>query len=449
MDLRFKEIPQMNEVIKKFAYPKYLIKEVGNQVIDEYRKKILQSDEEFTQEDILEEIKNRLENHSAYSLKTTINATGVILHTNLGRAVLSDRAIKRINEIAQSYSNLEYNIEKGDRSSRYNHLIEIIRKITKCEDAIIVNNNAAAVFLILNTFCKDKEVILSRGELVEIGDSFRVSEIMRQSGADLVEIGSTNRTHLKDYREAINEETSALIKVHTSNYKIMGFSEEVGANELKDLAKENDLYLFEDLGSGSLIDYSRFGLSYERTVQECIKDGVDLVSFSCDKMIGSAQGGIICGRKDLIEKIKKNQLLRAFRVGKLTLAAVEASLISYIDEKKAMEEIPTAKMITMSKDELKSRADKLYHMLEDINNIHIDLVESKAKVGGGAYPVDTLDSVAIRINDENTDKLEEYLRLSKYHIITTVHDQGLYLDLRTIFEKDYEKIKEVLEEYYG
>lgn len=272
---------------------------------------------------------------------------------------------------------------------------------------------------------------------------------MRQSGADLVEIGSTNRTHLKDYREAINEETSALIKVHTSNYKIMGFSEEVGANELKDLAKENDLYLFEDLGSGSLIDYSRFGLSYERTVQECIKDGVDLVSFSCDKMIGSAQGGIICGRKDLIEKIKKNQLLRAFRVGKLTLAAVEASLISYIDEKKAMEEIPTAKMITMSKDELKSKADKLYHMLEDIKNIDIDLVESKAKVGGGAYPVDTLDSLAIRINDENTDKLEEYLRLSKYHIITTVHDQGLYLDLRTIFEKDYEKIKEVLEEYYG
>lgn len=448
MDLRFKEIPQMNEIIKLFDYPKHIVKEISNEIIEKYRQKILTTDENFSKEDIINDIENALLNHSSYSLVNTINATGVILHTNLGRAVLSKKAIDRIVDIAKSYSNLEYNIEKGKRGSRYTHLVDTIKKITNCEDAIIVNNNAAAVFLILNTFCKDKDVIISRGELVEIGDSFRISEIMKQSGANLIEVGATNRTHLVDYENAITDNTSAVIKVHTSNYKIMGFSEDVPANELKDITDDKNLYLFEDLGSGSLIDYSEYGLSYERTVQKCIEDGVDLVSFSCDKMIGASQGGIICGKKELIAKIKKNQLLRAFRVGKLTLAAVEATLISYLDEKNAKKEIPTARMISLSKDEIKEKADKLYSMLNDIKGIDIKIEESRAKIGGGAYPVDTLYSLSIAIYDKDLDKLEKHLRLSKYHIISTVHDDKLYLDVRTIFEEEFEMIKEVLIDYY-
>lgn len=448
MNENFKKIPQMNDIIKLFPYPKYLIKEISNEIIDKYRKKILEGDNNFTKEDILEEIEKDLLAYNPYSINKTINATGIILHTNLGRAVLSEKSLKRILEISHGYCDLEYDLKNGKRGSRYNHLVDLLKRITSCEDALIVNNNAAAVYLMLNTFCKGKDLIISRGELVEIGDSFRISEIMNESGANIIEVGSTNKTHLDDYERAIKSENATLMKVHTSNYRILGFSEEVKADILKNIAKENGLYLFEDLGSGSLIDYSPYGLSYERTVQECIKDGVDLVSFSCDKMIGSAQAGIICGKKKLIDKIKKNQLLRAFRVGKLTLAAVEASLISYLDEERAKIEIPTAKMITYSRKELKDKADKLYSMLGEIKNIRIGIVDSRAKIGGGAYPIDTLFSFAICIKDDNINKLEEYLRNSKYHIIATIHDNSLFLDLRTIFEFEFDNIKEVLENYY-
>ncbi|MDO4595046.1 MAG: L-seryl-tRNA(Sec) selenium transferase [Tissierellia bacterium] len=445
----YRLIPNMNILLEEFKdYPPHIVKEVSNQILDLYRNKIKENKVDFETKDILDDISNALKNYNEFSLKSTINASGVILHTNLGRAILSEKSIERINEIARGYSNLEYNLEEGKRGSRYTHLVETVKKVTGCEDAIIVNNNAAAVFLMLNTFCKAKDVVISRGELVEIGDSFRISEIMKQSGANLIEVGATNRTHLFDYEDNITENTNALMKVHTSNYKVIGFSESVGADKLKDLAKENGLYVFEDLGSGSLVDFSEYGLSYERTVQDSIKDGVDLVSFSCDKMIGSAQGGIICGKSKLIKKIKKNQLLRAFRVGKLTLAAVEATLNSYLDLDKAKKDVPTVNMITMSLVEIEQKAQKLYELLSKIKGIKLSIEKSYSKVGGGAYPEDVLESRAICIDNVNINKLEEHLRLSKYHIISTVHDDKLFLDLRCIFNDQFEMIKEVLKSYY-
>lgn len=456
MSNRYRKIPQVNDILiyfdkKNYDLPREYIKEVSNYVITSYREKLKTNPNfEIESEDIYLQIEKMLNSKSIYSLEQTINATGVVLHTNLGRAPLSKRAIDRIVVISSSYSNLEYNLDTGKRGSRYEHVIDLVKKLTGAEDALIVNNNAAAVFLMLNTLSKGKETIISRGELVEIGDSFRISEIMENSGAILVEVGATNRTHLYDYENKINDETKVLMKVHTSNYKIMGFHEDVSASELSDLISGKDIHIIEDLGSGSLIDLSRYGLSYERTVRDCINDGIDLVSFSCDKLLGGPQGGIICGNKELIQQIKNNQLLRAFRVCKLTLCALEATLIEYLDEKKVMEEIPTLKMISMNLEEIDAKAINFSNKLKNsIKNIEFEIIDSDSLVGGGAYPTEVLKSRAIAINPKtNADELEEFLRLSKYHIISNVENERILLDVRTILEDEFEKIIEILKEYY-
>lgn len=446
----YKKLPKMDEILEKFEKsPKNLLKFVAGSILNNYREKIKSGYSDFTKEEVFLEIESYLENEEYFSLKRAVNASGVIIHTNLGRSIVPKFALDRIEKISKGYMNLEYNLEKGERGSRYDHLRKILIELTGAEDALVVNNNAAAVFLMLNTFSNGTEVIVSRGELVEIGESFRVNEIMARSGAILKEVGSTNRTHLYDYENAITENTSALMKVHPSDFKVMGFTKEVKVNELLPLAKENNLLIMEDLGSGSLINMSKYGLSDERTVRDSIREGVDLVSFSCDKLLGSVQGGIIVGKKELINKIRKNQLLRAFRVGKLTIMALEATMISFLDEEVAIKEIPTLNLISKSKDEILSQAKKLYEKSKSSlgSEFEIKIEESSSKVGGGTYPVDILPSYSVSFKTKDILKFEEYLRNSRYHIISTIRDGKLYMDLRCIQDEEILMIEEILKEY--
>lgn len=445
----YKKLPQMNEILNKFSDNSQILKDIANGVLDEFREKI-KNNEDFESSDIFSEIENRYKNYSPYTLYNVINATGVILHTNLGRAVLSENSIDRVKKIATSYSNLEYDVEKGKRGSRYTHLVNIAKKLTGAEDALIVNNNAAAVFLVLNTFCRGKNAVISRGELVEIGGSFRINEIMNESGAHIVEVGATNRTHLYDYQRAIdeNEEISAIVKVHKSNFQVVGYEESVDTKDLHDLIGDRDILLYEDLGSGSLIDLTSYGFSYEKTVQDCLKDRIDLVSFSCDKLIGGSQAGIIVGKKKYIDKMKKNQLLRAFRVDKLTLASVEATLYEYLDFNKLKKENPTIRMILEDSKSVKERCEKLFNKLTKIEGFDGKIVESDGKIGGGSYPLDVKKTYSIQINYEDATKLESFLRLSRNHIISTVYNGFVHLNALTIFENQMDEIYETLKEFY-
>lgn len=447
MNNLYKELPQMNEILTKYDDNRNLVKDIANDVLDHYRNKA-KNKESFTKEDIYKDIEDKLYNYNPYSLQKMINATGVILHTNLGRAVLSEHSIDRIAEVSRNYSNLEYDIDSGLRGSRYTHLIDIVKKLTGAEDALIVNNNAAAVFLVLNTFCQNTDVLISRGELVEIGESFRIAEIMKQTGANVIEVGATNRTHLYDYEREITDEVSAIVKVHKSNFQIVGYSDEVDTKELKNLIADKDIILYEDLGSGSLIDLTPYGYSYEKTVSDCLNDGIDLVSFSCDKLIGGSQAGIIVGKKYLIAKMKKNQLLRTLRVDKLTLASVEATLLEYLDFENLKQSNPTIRMILEDKKSVKSRCNKLYKKLEKIDGIDIEMVESKGKVGGGSYPLDEKQTYSVKINTENPVDLEEFLRLSDNHIVATVQAGSVYLNALTIFDRQIPEIYETLRDYY-
>ena len=300
MENLYKKLPQMNEILNRYDENPVIVKDIANSVLDDYRAKIANK-VDFETEDIYSDIDSMINSYTPYSLYNVINATGVILHTNLGRAVLSRKSLERIEKIGSSYSNLEYDVKKGARGSRYTHLVDIVKKLTGAEDALIVNNNAAAVFLVLNTFCQGKNALISRGELVEIGGSFRISEIMKKSGANIIEVGATNRTHLYDYENEIDDENlSAIVKVHKSNFQMVGYNESVDTKDLKELIADRDILLYEDLGSGSLIDLTPYGYSYEKTVGDCLNDGIDLVSFSCDKLIGGSQAGIIVGKKEYI-----------------------------------------------------------------------------------------------------------------------------------------------------
>lgn len=429
-------------------YPRKLVLDSIRQVIDEKRKLIINLDNnnqdiKISFEDIVTNSINKVKENYLLSLKRVINGTGVILHTNLGRSLLSESIKDEVWEIASRYSNLEYNIEKGERGSRYVHLVDIIRKLTGAEDVLVVNNNAAALLLILNTLAKDGETIVSRGELVEVGGSFRIPSIMSLSGTKLVEVGSTNKTHIIDYEEVISENTKVLMKVHTSNYKILGFTESVGLDSLSLLSKKYSIPLIEDLGSGVFIDLSKYGLSYEPTVLDSIKNGADIVTFSGDKMLGGPQAGIIVGKKEYISKMKKNQLTRALRVDKITICALEATLRMYLDENKAINNIPTLKMLTYTIEELNNKANKLFSLLNALNlDAKINIEDGFSQVGGGSMPIEKLKTFVISIipNKISVSSLEKKLRLSKYNIIGRIHENKYILDIRTIFEDEFEII---------
>ena len=450
------QIPAINKIllldeIKELMnnYTEVAVKSAIKKYIEEVKQAIL--NEELTEipslSKIVGEVEKIVEKEDKNSLRRVINATGTILHTNLGRSLLSQKIKENIESVAFNYSNLEFDIDNKKRGSRYVHLIDIIKKLTGAEDVLVVNNNAAAVLLTLNTLVKGQEIIVSRGELVEIGGAFRIPEIIKLSGGVPVEVGTTNKTHLKDYENAISEETGALLKVHTSNYKILGFTESVSNEEISYLARENELVSINDLGSGQFVDFSKFGLPYEPTVKEILDSGIDIVTFSGDRLLGGPQAGIIVGKKKYIEKMKKNQLTRALRVDKMTLASLEATLKLYLDEKEALEHIPTLHMISLSKERLFGKADVLKTKLSSFD-FDIRIEEDKAEVGGGSYPASYLESVAVKLTHRKLHATEIERRLLEVEIpiITRIKDNSIILDMRTLRTREFDIVKAALEE---
>jgi len=404
-------------------------------------------------ETIIDDISKDVKQFTSFNMKRVINGTGTILHTNLGRAVISNDAAERLKNLVTGYSNLEYDLEAGERGSRYSHFEKIITKITGAESAMAVNNNAAAVLLILSALAKDKEVVVSRGELVEIGGSFRVPDVMAQSGSKLVEVGTTNKTHLYDYENAISDETAALLKVHTSNYKIVGFTESVPVEEIAKLAHKHNIPVVEDIGSGVLVDLRKYGLSYEPTVQESIKAGADIVCFSGDKLLGGPQAGIIVGKKCLIDKIKKHPLTRALRIDKFTAIVLESVFHEYIDIDEAVKNVPVLKIINKSNEDIKSQAEELYNKLYPVisDTCDMSVERCQSQIGGGSLPLERIDSFSLSFKPKvmTTASLEKYLRYLETPIIGRVVNDNLIIDLRTVLEGEtdliYESLKNIFE----
>lgn len=369
------------------------------------------------------------------NMQSVINGTGTILHTNLGRAPISTEHMRRVAEIATGYSNLEYNLEAGKRGERYSHFEKLLCKITGAEAAMAVNNNASSVMLILSSLAKGGEVIVSRGELIEIGGKFRIPDVMEQSGATLVEVGTTNKTHVDDYENAITEQTKALLKVHTSNYRIVGFTDSVAIDGLIPMAEEHDIPVVEDLGSGVLIDLAKYGLTHEPTVQESIQKGADVVCFSGDKLLGGPQAGIIIGKKKYIDMMKKNQLTRALRIDKFTAATLELVLQEYLSEEKAVRNIPVLRMITKPLEEITRDVRSLSRMLSLAKlPAKIEVIPCESQIGGGSLPLERIQSMAVAIRPEKISvaELEERMRRLPVPVIPRTFNDMIVLDVRTI-----------------
>ena len=457
-----RNLPKVDEILNCDE-----IKSLGLFVDDEYTVEIIREEIGCVRELILSDkldsvdvdiiIKNiceRLKVEFNFGLKRVINGTGVVLHTNLGRAPMSKNMKNSFENILYGYCNLEYDILSGTRGSRHSHLKTLIQKLTKAEDVLVVNNNAAAVMLVLDTIANSKEVVISRGELVEIGGSFRIPKVIEHSGAILKEVGSTNKTHLNDYKEAITENTGAIMKVHTSNFKVMGFTDSVSIKELKKLAEEHNLPLIDDLGSGVFIDLRKYGLEYEPTVQDSLDAGADLVTFSGDKLMGGAQCGIIVGKSKYIEKMKKNNLLRALRVDKLTIESVASTLKLYLDKENIEKNIPVLAMLSQSIDVLEKKAKILYEAitdkLEKETQAEVSIVKCNSMVGGGSLPAQLMDSYGIKINSKkiSISAFEKKMRLTEPHIVGRVEENSYFIDVRTVFEDELEitasKIRDIL-----
>lgn len=446
-----RKLPKIDELLKDEKIiklmqenPRTLILESLRESIEFFRNGILKgSITSITTEAVIDLSINFLKEKKKMHLRRVINGTGTVIHTNLGRSILSEKAIENVIEVASNYNNLEYEISQGKRGSRYSHIEDIIKRVTGAEDALVVNNNAAAIMLVLDTLAKEKEVIVSRGELVEIGGSFRIPEVMKFSGAKLVEVGTTNRTHLYDYENNITEETGVFLKVHTSNFKVMGFTEAVSLEEMVKLGQEHNIPVVEDIGSGVLIDFSKYGFTYEPTVQASISKGVDVVTFSGDKMLGGPQAGIIVGKKKFIEKMKKNQLTRALRVDKMTLAALEGTLKYYIDETTAIENIPSLNMILMPAEQVKQKCIILKRKLQNkVKDCTFAIDKGESMVGGGSMPTEKIPTYVIKVTSNvfSPQDMEERLRLGETSLVARVYDNELVLDGRTLFKRDFDNI---------
>ncbi len=419
--------------------PRSVIVDSLRNTLEKRRKNILNNLEtDISDKTILDETMAMANQTIKPRLVNVINATGVVIHTNLGRALLCEDALKNIREISQSFSNLEMNIKTGKRGVRYEAIDELICELTGAQSAIAVNNNAGAVLLALNTIAKQRQVVVSRGELVEIGGSFRVPDVMSKSGCILKEIGTTNRTHLKDYATAVCDETGLFLKVHASNYKIEGFTASVNLNDLVKLGRDKNIPVMEDLGSGTLIDFSRYGLPFEPTIADSVNSGADIVTFSGDKLLGGPQAGIIIGKKKSIDKIKANPLTRALRIDKMTLAALESTLKLYRDEKKAVKKIPTLRMLTIPFKEICIKAELLLKIIQKEIGIlaDTDLADMNSRPGGGSFPQLNLATRCITIKPLNmsVSKLKRKMRMSTPAIIGRIEENRYILDPRTIQE---------------
>ncbi len=421
--------------------PRTVLTRSIREVIEYLRTAILKNPHDFDQENltdafVLRHVKVVTQKTLAPNLVRTINATGVVVHTNLGRSILAEQALENIHLIASRYSNLEFDLAGGKRGSRYSAVEEIICEISGAQAAMVVNNNAGAVLLCLETIARDKKVIISRGELVEIGGSFRIPDVMVKSGGILCEVGTTNRTHLRDYENAIDDDTGLLLKVHKSNYSVVGFSAEVSLNRLVALGEKNQIPVMEDLGSGTFIDFSAYGLPKEPTVQESVKSGADVITFSGDKLLGGPQAGLIVGKKDIIDAIKKNPITRALRIDKLTLAALESTLRYYREEETAVNTIPTLRMLTMPIEQIKQTARQLEKKLKNINDdrLQIERLNKSSRAGGGSLPNLELPTqcVGVKITGLSVNAIERFLRAQSPPIIGRIDEDYYLMDLRTI-----------------
>ncbi len=383
---------------------------------------------------IVAAVVERLQALRAKALTRVINATGVILHTNLGRAPLSDDAIAAVERVGLGYSNLEYDLESGERGSRYAAIGDLLCEVTGAEDALVVNNCAAAVLLVLDTFAKGREVVVARSQLVEIGGGFRVPEVLERSGATLVEVGTTNRVYVEDFERALSPRTALVLRTHASNYRVEGFTHEPGAQELAALGRRAGVPVVEDLGSGALADLAAYGVAHERTVGEALRDGTSLVTFSGDKLLGGPQAGIVAGRAPLVARLRNNPLLRALRVGKLTLAALGATLESY-RAGGARERLPVYRMLATPIPELRARAETYVRAIAGAT-----IVESDAYAGGGALPREHIASVAVALAPNDLQHFAAMLRAADPPIVARIGSDRVLLDLRTIAPEDDETV---------
>jgi len=453
-----KHLPKIDEILlileKQGLFnrvSKEIVRETCRSVVGQLRESILADGWDPkawrmpTAAQVGEQVRKQVESLHHYRLRRVINATGIILHTNLGRSPLCSGAVARIIEVSQGYSNLEFDLETGRRGLRYDHVQGILRTLTGAEDGLVVNNNAAAVLLVLNTLAYGKEAIVSRGELIEIGGEFRIPEVMEKSGACLREVGATNRTHLKDYEEALSEKTGLILKVHTSNYKIIGFTEEIALPALVALGKKQGVPVMDDLGSGCLIDLDRYGLEREPTVADALQTGVDVVTFSGDKLLGGPQAGIILGKREIIRKIKMNPLNRALRIDKLTLAALEATLVQYLNPDPASSGIRTLRALTAPVGDIAREARRLLNGLRrlELPGFTFRLQKGVSLAGGGSLPEQELPTVLISVRSAMlpAHKLEERLRQLEVPIIARILNDDLLLDVRTIAGEEFTLIK--------
>lgn len=458
-----RQLPPVHELQKDERFAEFLdscglTAERGTKFIQQeltaLRKGLLKGELEFepSEADFSEEIfKNAARKAGEWNedrLMRVINGTGTVLHTNLGRSRLSERAVDHVMRAARDYSNLEYRVTEGKRGSRHDILEDLIQQATGAEAAMVVNNNAAAVFLILSALAKNKEVIVSRGQLVEIGGSFRVSSIMEESGAHLREVGTTNKTHLFDYENAITGETAMLMKVHTSNFVISGFTATVETEDLVELKKQHEgLIFYEDLGSGALYDFKKHGIGNEPHVRDVIAAGVDLVSFSGDKLLGGPQAGIIAGNKELINKLKKHQLARVLRVDKMTFAALEETLKAYVAGGDAVMDIPTVRDIMRSAEEIKTQAGDFMSVVESrTNSYRLQLVDGTSQIGGGTMPEVAIPTHLASISHKSipAQELAKRLRASRPPVITRIQDDKVCIDFRTVREEEMDEVVQVL-----
>jgi L-seryl-tRNA(Ser) seleniumtransferase len=455
-----RKIPNVNECIAALVnshaldeIPVQRIKYCVRLYLDTMRQSILSAQDPVAlhlddQPSLINKLTAFIRHYHVPRFTRVLNGTGVIVHTNLGRSLLPVTAAEYLTVAGRSYSNLEFNLATGKRGSRYDHIDQLLCELTGAEAALVVNNNAAAVLLALETLARNKEVVVSRGQLVEIGGSFRIPDIMERSGARLIEVGATNRTHRHDYQQAITSETALLLRVHCSNYRIVGFTSEVPDQALVQLGREHGIPVMEDLGSGCFVDLSKFGLAKEPTVQEVVASGMDIVTFSGDKLLGGPQAGIIVGKKRYIEKIKRNPLNRALRIDKFTLAGLEAVLRLYLDESTALREIPTLAMIAISEVTLKQRALSVLQRVQKLlaNTCVFELVQLYSRVGGGAMPEQNLASwgIAVQPLGMKINQLEKLLRQAPVPVIGRVEDDRLLLDMRTIADDECDMLFESL-----
>ncbi|MHC4072745.1 MAG: L-seryl-tRNA(Sec) selenium transferase, partial [Planctomycetota bacterium] len=410
------------------------------QAIDEIREllvagKAAESDEGAIRQKIIAEVKLRLEAVAKPYYRKVVNATGIILHTALGRAVLSEKALRQIREELSGYSLLQVDTETGKRAKREQRIEQLLRQLTGAEAATVVNNNAAATSIVLNTVADGKEVIVSRGQLVEIGGSFRLPNVMAFSGAKLVEVGATNKTHPRDYVDAVTENTAAILRVHPSNYKIQGFSSEVSLDELVDIAHSHELAMIDDVGAGALIDFSQFGFEHEPTLAESIDKGTDIVTASADKLIGASQGGIILGKAELINAVRKNQFARIVRVGKLTLATLEATLKLFLDESIALAEVPTLRMLRRDASEIAKQAKNLVSQLsKNISGAEVTSIAGFSQMGSGSLPAQDLATTLIALRPEiiSAESLAKQLRQYTTPIFARIRSDQVLIDPRTL-----------------